>query len=472
VRGSARSVRVVLLVVAVLAAMVGCSKDNPTWPSHDGIAPSAVADLSVESPTSTSLALTWTATGDDGATGTASQYDIRYSTRMIGAANWDSAEVVQVVGEPVPKVAGSREIFVVTGLSAGMTYYFAMKVGNERSNWSGISNVACGTIVASSGWFALGPGVDGFVNALTEYNGQLIAGGYFTTAGCINANGIAAWNGSSWSALGTGTSDHVVALTEYNGQLIAGGYFFAIGGVAARFVAAWDGSSWSALAGLTDEVSALTVYNGALISARWIPVPGGNSSGFGRIAAWDGNSWSGVGVRMNGAVYSLTVYNGHLIAGGGFTTADDVAADRIASYGGSWSALGTGLRGGSVYALTVYNGQLIAGGEFSIAGGVAANHIAAWDGSSWSALGTGLNGRVRELTVYNGHLIAGGDFTAAGRIAANRIAEWDGSSWSPLRSGMDGPVRALTVYNGQLIAGGEFTSAGGASANHIAGCSY
>ena len=47
----------------------------------------------------------------------------------------------------------------------------------------------------------------------------------------------------------------------------------------------------------------------------------------------------------------------------------------------------------SVYALTVYDGKLIAGGYFTTAGDVSANRIASWDGSSWSPLGSGMGER-------------------------------------------------------------------------------
>ena len=45
----------------------------------DTTAPAAVGNLAAGTPTSSSLTLTWTAPGDDGSTGTASSYDIRYS---------------------------------------------------------------------------------------------------------------------------------------------------------------------------------------------------------------------------------------------------------------------------------------------------------------------------------------------------------------------------------------------------------
>ena len=47
---------------------------------EDTTAPAAVADLAAGIPTTSSLTLTWTAPGDDGTTGTATSYDIRYRT--------------------------------------------------------------------------------------------------------------------------------------------------------------------------------------------------------------------------------------------------------------------------------------------------------------------------------------------------------------------------------------------------------
>src|SRR4030042_1120596 len=49
--------------------------------------------------------------------------------------------------------------------------------------------------------------------ALTVYNGDLIAGGYFTKAGGVDVNRIARWGGSSWQPLGRGMNGMVEALT-------------------------------------------------------------------------------------------------------------------------------------------------------------------------------------------------------------------------------------------------------------------
>jgi len=101
--------------------------------------PSVIANLTLNNATLSSITLHWTAPGDDGTTGQASEYDIRYSTSPINAGNWDAA--TQVADETVPKQAGFAESFIVDGLSPGTTYYFAIKTADEVPNWSGISNV-------------------------------------------------------------------------------------------------------------------------------------------------------------------------------------------------------------------------------------------------------------------------------------------------------------------------------------------
>ena len=115
----------------------------------DQTAPAALTDLATGTVTASSVALSWTAPGDDGATGTATTYDVRYSTSTISEANWGSAQ--QASGEASPKAAGLGETFTVTGLIASTTYYFAIKTSDEVPNVSAISNVPSGTTSAGGG---------------------------------------------------------------------------------------------------------------------------------------------------------------------------------------------------------------------------------------------------------------------------------------------------------------------------------
>jgi streptogramin lyase len=144
VRHVGSPLRLALVACALAAAALGaCSKDGGGTAPTDTAPPAAVTTLAAGSPTLASVGLTWTAPGDDGATGRASQYDIRYSTSPIGEADWDAA--TPCVGEPAPKGAGEGEAFTADNLNPGTPYYFALKSADEVPNWSALSNVATAT---------------------------------------------------------------------------------------------------------------------------------------------------------------------------------------------------------------------------------------------------------------------------------------------------------------------------------------
>jgi hypothetical protein len=87
---------------------------------------------------SNSHTFTWTAVGNDGKVGTASYYELRYTTTDSTFSNWSAATLV--TGLAAPKVAGSAESFNVTGLANG-TYWFAIKACDAVPNCSVISNI-------------------------------------------------------------------------------------------------------------------------------------------------------------------------------------------------------------------------------------------------------------------------------------------------------------------------------------------
>jgi hypothetical protein len=92
----------------------------------------------------TTATVVWTAPGDDGSTGIASQYDLRYRTVAISGTDtlswWNAATAVS--GEPTPGSPGTEESMVVSGLDPAQTYYFVLRTADEVPNWSGFSNIA------------------------------------------------------------------------------------------------------------------------------------------------------------------------------------------------------------------------------------------------------------------------------------------------------------------------------------------
>ncbi len=113
----------------------------------DSTSPAMITDLTVESVTSRTVLVGWTATGDDGNVGTADWYDLRYSTLPITGSNFENAR--QAVGEPNPLPSGSVEEYTVGGLNPSETYYFAVKAMDEANNPSPLSNVPSGRTVAN-----------------------------------------------------------------------------------------------------------------------------------------------------------------------------------------------------------------------------------------------------------------------------------------------------------------------------------
>lgn len=119
------------------------------------VPPDSVADLLVEFVSLTQVILSWTAPGEDGSTGTAAEYDIRYSTSPITDANWTYA--TQVSNEGSPKEAGEDELLGVGGLSSCTTYYFAIKTRDAYDNWSALGRAPSQRTLCGGGGLAAIP---------------------------------------------------------------------------------------------------------------------------------------------------------------------------------------------------------------------------------------------------------------------------------------------------------------------------
>lgn len=94
--------------------------------------------------------LSWTAPGDDGGSGTATSYQMRYTTMRPDTTSqatidnwWFVATPVTTL--PVPQLSGTTQFVNVApmgGFMARQTYYFVMKACDEVTNCSVYSNVA------------------------------------------------------------------------------------------------------------------------------------------------------------------------------------------------------------------------------------------------------------------------------------------------------------------------------------------
>lgn len=93
-----------------------------------------------------------------------------------------------------------------------------------------------------STWNSVSTGFDGQLSAMTVYENELYAGGFFSLAGNDSANNIAKWNGTSWSSLGTGLTGipgYVSCINVFNDELYVSGFFNNAGGIAVNNFARW-----------------------------------------------------------------------------------------------------------------------------------------------------------------------------------------------------------------------------------------
>lgn len=313
------------------------------------------------------------------------------------------------------------------------------------------------------------------VNALAVHNGSLIAAGAFGVIGGTTTNNIARWNGTTWASM-NGLNGPVSALAiASNGDLIAGGSFTTAGGsVSVKGTARWNGAQWAA-------VGAGPIWNVTCL----LPRPNGNivaaGAGSNGVMEWNGASWNQLGLEFGspqGNNYRVTalalVGSGDVIAGGSFLTAGDQGAANVARWdGATWNAIGTGLNDSVQCVWRRSNGEVIAGGKFRGVGATKASTIAKWSPSGWKAFDAEFGG-VSSFNVLamadapNGDLIVAGNLSVSGgpEIGGENVGRWTGTGWIPLVPASlyqwiintnSGYVRAAVFLpNGNLVIGGSF----------------
>lgn len=120
----------------------------------DFLPPAAITDLGAAATGAGKVTLTFTAPGDDGDEGTASTYDIRYAMTPPGEDGWTRATPFTPGQAPQP--AGSVESVIVDGLTAGTTYYFAVRAVDDGALAGPVSNTAVTTTPAPElAWYQL-----------------------------------------------------------------------------------------------------------------------------------------------------------------------------------------------------------------------------------------------------------------------------------------------------------------------------
>ena len=177
----------------------------------------------------------------------------------------------------------SEESWVSLGSGLNIWVHSMVSSTNDKLYVGGVFTTAGGVSalrvaqwdIVNEVWTNLGLGVGPIVWSLAlGQNNDLYAGGTFTTAGGVDASKIAKWDivDQSWTNLGAGidTNGTVYALaTGTNGELYAGGTFSSAGSVGAANIAKW------APAYIDDEFGIIPV-SGSWVGGHQVVIKGTN----------------------------------------------------------------------------------------------------------------------------------------------------------------------------------------------------
>jgi hypothetical protein len=260
--------------------------------------------------------------------------------------------------------------------------------------------------------------MNGSVHAVGELpGGDLLAGGYFTTAGTVASVGIARWNGSAWSSQGTFDGGVESLATLPDGNIVAGGSFYFVDGNACNGTAIFDGQSWQPLGPGLGFVRRVQVARGILYAAHpggvsrwdngsWTLLPpmdpvGANGLGeladgelvaagiYGQVQRWDGGQWQPLAVVGGRARAIVSGAQGELWLGGWFGRLLDAGSQRVVHNLAS-------VRTGCPASATLYGSSCS-----SSAGPVEyRSETLPWLGTAWRTRCTGVPGNAIALQLF------------------------------------------------------------------------
>jgi hypothetical protein len=182
------------------------------------------------------------------------------------------------------------------------------------ARWDGVTWQSVGTGLTYQG---VPEGAVGL--AMCVFGDSLVVVGEFDHAGNVPANNIGLWDGAAWHAIGDGFTvpgqfgEYVDAVANWNGHLVAGGYEITGSGTQPlQGVAIWDGASWQQLGTNAVAISVLRVADGVLFASGKFLLPDGTQVY--SVARWTGTDWHILG---SGPLdYAFSVHDGYLYASG------------------------------------------------------------------------------------------------------------------------------------------------------------
>ncbi len=305
-----------------------------------------------------------------------------------------------------------------------------------------------------------GQGLSGSSQSVCTFQGDLVVGGNFDSAGSIRASAAARWDGNHWQSMSEACNsngyEHPVSYYDgfdnltTDGETLIGNYMH------------WYNYNQHPTLSIWDPVESLWDYS--LEGMEGVAIWNGEIFGFadsGVHVLQDG-AWESIG-SCDGSVWNMEALPDGLVVAGFFAEMEGVAAGGLARWdGASWSAIGTALPGPG-RAVCQFQGQT------TVAyGNGYGSFVAAWNGTDWVSMGGMLLGNINYLEPYGDQLYAGGSVNFYDDESRGNLAYWDGQSWSMYGNGLNGEVKGMEVLDGKLFLVGDFTEAGNIASSGVA----
>lgn len=343
---------------------------------------------------------------------------------------------------------------------------------------TGANNTIKSTVVQSDGKILIGGSFNTYNGTTTNYIARLFSDGSIDSN--FNLNGIGA--NSSVETIGVQSDGKIVIagyFTSYNGTTINRvARITTVGGLDATFNTTGTGASngiFCSAVQSDDKIiigGAFTTYNG---TARGY---------IARLNA-DGSLDGGFSSSANSAIYSIAVQSdGKIVIVGNFTSYNGSSRNYITrlntdgSIDAGFNTAGSGTNG-AIFATAIQSdGKILIGGGFTSYNGTAINRIARLntDGTLDSSFdpGTGTNNSIYSMTIQStGKVVIGGSFNSYNGTSRNRISRinTDGSLDANFNvgTGVNDIIWAMANQSDdRILIGGAFTSYNGFVRTRIA----
>jgi hypothetical protein len=296
-----------------------------------------------------------------------------------------------------------------------------------------------------------GLGIQGeSVGSLTFFNGYLVAGGKFSTAGSVSCENLALFDGKGWKPLGEGHLGRVTCMTPWGSGLV---------------VCCWDSTGiqsdgqnqmgWSVVllddhfsvvdqiaSGLGGPIRSVQEWNGVLFFVGDRFGISSKKEAHGCFWKYDGDCFEPALEGVEGRIDFALSWEGSLLLGGHFLWKGSEGYSSLARYNGDGLSVEHWPFSSFPTAATVWNGALIVVGSSFLSNefdGMDAGVLAMQVNGAWDQIPLPFhpNSSYFCLAPTKRGLVLGGNFFASeGEVECCNIALWNGVSWESFCFGL------------------------------------